>query len=268
MPLPPISTWSARAATATRSPCWARTGTPLAPPGRCAPSCPAPAVVVLAAASDNGWARCSRCMPTACGPGRRRCRPHRHRRHGQLPAAVSPGPTARCRWPTTPTASARCWASWTPGCWPKARTCGRSRCWAPRRVSMAAWPAPALPCGHPMPCASAWSAISTSGTAAATRCACAASAACGSCSCPAWRRRPLQVRTARPARPAAAAEGRPDGTRRRAAPATASVVAPLPRWCRPARPSARRPTRWARRSASTRCTPARGGASPKRATAG
>ena len=42
---------------------------------------------------------------------------------------------------TTPTASARCWARWTSGCWAKARTCGPTRCWAPRRACSKAWPA-------------------------------------------------------------------------------------------------------------------------------
>ena len=66
--------------------------------------------------------------------------------------------------------------------------------------------------------ASAWSAISTSGMRDGIRCACAASAI-GNCSCPhATRRRSLQVRHHRPARPASAAEIRSDGLCRRNAP--------------------------------------------------
>jgi hypothetical protein len=114
-----------------------------------------------------------------------------------------------------------------------------------------------------MPCVSAWSATSTTGTAAATRCACAASAACGNVPARRGRRRALQVRTARPARPAAAAEGRPYRTRRRAAAGHRQRGGAAARTV-PARPSgAARPTRMPRRSASTRCTWRRGGASPR-----
>ena len=57
----------------------------------------------------------------------------------------------------------------------------------PRRHTPTRWTACAAccsPCGRPMPSASAWSAISTAGTAAVIRCGCAAAAACGNCSSP------------------------------------------------------------------------------------
>ena len=56
----------------------------------------------------------------------------------------------------------------------------------------------ALPCGHPMQSASAWSAISTTGMAASTRCAAWARAAYGNCSSRNSGRQPVQVRDPQP----------------------------------------------------------------------
>jgi hypothetical protein len=86
---------------------------------------------------------------------------------------------------TTPTGFRWCWASWTSGCWPKARTCGPFEVLGASRVSTGRGRHALCRLGTQCHRASAWSATSTSGTAAATRCDCAASAACGSCSCPA-----------------------------------------------------------------------------------
>jgi hypothetical protein len=143
----------------------------------------------------------------------------------------------RVRWPTdaapscstTPTASARCWASWTPGCWPKARTCGRSN--AGRHAAQvegvagtgfAVWAPNALAgqrgrrlqhLGRPPPPDAAAPRVRRVGDLPARR----------------GRRRALQVRAARRAGPSAAAEGRPLYARQaELRPATASVVAPLP----------------------------------------
>ena len=82
-----------------------------------------------------------------------------------------------------------------------------------------AWPAPASRCGRRTRRASAWSATSTTGTAAATRCGCAANAACGRSSCPASApARATSTSCARRARPGAAAEGRPVRAASRVAP--------------------------------------------------
>ena len=111
--------------------------------------------------------------------------------------------------------------------------------------------------------ASAWSATSTTGTAAATRCASASRPASGRSSSPASAAaRVYKYELARRRRRAAAAEGRPRRLRAEQPPATASVVAGLPRhdwddadWMAGARgaPGAR-----ARRSRSTRCISAPG----------
>jgi hypothetical protein len=106
----------------------------------------------------------------------------------------------------------------------------------------------ASPSGRRTPRVSAWSATSTTGTAAATRCACAASAACGRSSCPAWRRRHATSSSC------SARDGRllplkadPYALQAELRPATASVVAPLPERVPPASPARQRPTRSTRR---------------------
>jgi hypothetical protein len=169
----------------------------------------------------TGWPRW-RC---ATWPG---CsKPHRCRAR-QPTGCRCAGPTAAARWPTTPTASARCWASWTPGCWPKARTCGRSRCWAPRRASTAAWPAPLRrvgaerlarqrgrrlqPVGRPPPPDATAPRVRRVGDLPARRaCRCA-----------------LQVRAARPHGQLLPLKADPYAREAELRPATASVVAPLP----------------------------------------
>jgi 1,4-alpha-glucan branching enzyme len=116
-----------------------------------------------------------------------------------------------------------------------------------RRAAWTAWPAAASRCGRRTPCASAWSATSTTGTAAATRCGCAASAACGRSSCPAWAPGARYKFELLSRDGPAAAEGRPLRAPGRTAPghrqrggATAAAAAGWP-------PSASAPTRWTRR---------------------
>jgi 1,4-alpha-glucan branching enzyme len=131
-----------------------------------------------------------------------------------------------------------------------------------------AWPAPASRSGRRMHRGSAWSVTSTTGTAGATRCGCAANAACGSCSCRPCRPGARYKFELVDAMAAAAAEGRPLCARGELRPSTASIVAPLPARvpAPPARQQANAPQRTA--VASTRCTWAAGGASPRTATAG
>ena len=165
-----------------------------------------------------------------------------------LPPAGDAGQAAATRCSTTPTASAPCSARWTPGCWPKARTCGPTRCWAPRRARWTAWPAPASPSGRPTRRASAWSATSTTGTAAATRCGCAASAASGNSSCPACT--PASATSSSCSTATAALlpqKADPFARQAELRPATASVVAAMPPVAPPSRRRARRPMRWTRR---------------------
>ena len=64
---------------------------------------------------------------------------------------------------------------------PHLRQAGRATC-----ARSTACPAPASPSGRPTPSASAWWAISTTGTGAATRCARSARPGCGRSSFPAW----------------------------------------------------------------------------------
>jgi 1,4-alpha-glucan branching enzyme len=141
----------------------------------CGPSCPAP----------------SRCAVAADGAS------ELTRRHpeGIFEAEHDPpGPyRLRVRWPDgsssefdDPYRFGPVLGEMDAGCWPKARTCARSRSWARtlRRVEGVDGTVRS-PSGPRTPAVSAWSATSTSGTAAATRCGCAASAACGRSSCPA-----------------------------------------------------------------------------------
>ena len=65
----------------------------------------------------------------------------------------------------------------------RGRTSACGRCSARIRASTRAWPAWPSPSGRRTPAACAWSATSTAGMGASTRCARWAPRACGSCSC-------------------------------------------------------------------------------------
>ena len=124
-------------------------------------------------------------------------------------------------------------------------------------------------CGRPTPSASAWSATSTNGTAAATPCARAARPACGKSSFPASQQGDLykfEIKTRYMGYVAMKAD--PYGFASELRPKTASVVWDLNRyqwhdasgW--PSAPGRGRVS--TRPSPSTKCTWARGGASPTR----
>ena len=76
-----------------------------------------------------------------------------------------------------PSASSTCTSS------ARGRTSACGRCSARIRASTRAWPAWPSPSGRRTPAACAWSATSTAGMGASTRCARWAPRACGSCSC-------------------------------------------------------------------------------------
>ncbi len=88
-----------------------------------------------------------------------------------------------------------CSARSTSICSPKARIAGSTSGSARIRSTIEASTACASPSGRPMRGASAWSATSTPGTAAAIPCACASRRASGSCSFPACRRRRASTST-------------------------------------------------------------------------
>ena len=116
--------------------------------------------------------------------------------------------------------------------------------------------------------ASAWSAISISGTAGATPCGCAATAS-GRSSFRASRagdKYKYEIVSER--RRAAAAQVRSGRIRGRAAAEHRLDRRRHGERCRGRRPRPPAPMRWRRRSRSTRCISARGGAGPRRATAG
>ena len=158
----------------------------------------------------------------------------------------------RSAWKTL-TALGWCWASWTLGCWPRARTTDRTSAWVPIRASFRAWLASASLSGRPMRSGSRWWGSSTAGTAAATRCACGASAASGSCLCPILVR--ASSTSLKSARPRASCCRRPTPL-----PFAASCGQAPPAWCRaccrlaPCGQSGPGRTALTSRSAFTRCT--------------
>ena len=137
---------SSRTRTAWRS----SSATPGSSPASCSSS-------IRPASSPGRWQRAA---PTVCGSAR------------ALPAG-------RRRIPTP---SRPCWATSTSTCSPRAATSISAAHSERTRRRWTACPACALPCGPRMPSASRWWATSTTGMAAAIRCASGTVPVCGSCS--------------------------------------------------------------------------------------
>ena len=217
-----------------------------------------------AAPRDRPW-RLRGCAPSArrglgAGRGRRpgpgRCKQRSTQGFFEGAVARQRSVPLRVRWHVgsetrsskTPTASRRCWARWTSGCWPKARICVLTNASAPRCARSTASPAPPLPSGRRMPSASAWLAISTIWDGRRHPMRCAANVACGNSFCPACRRRLLQIRDAGRRRARAAAQGRPYAFCRRAAPVDGQRRAAMPPVAPHAVTERRQPSAGCRRS--------------------
>ena len=126
-----------------------------------------------------------------------------------LPAAVA-GPRApRARVTATLTPTARSFRTSTCACSPTGVTDTPTASSAPTHQVIDVSPARCSPYGRPTPSGSAWSATSTAGTAACTRCASARRRRLGAVPAAPRAGAPLQVRDPQPSDGAGATQGRP-----------------------------------------------------------